>query len=153
MYRFIREYVANPADLVNPRTSRAGGVGRLYVGSMAAATDPLWLRSHDIRAVFTMNGEKIANIPGLKRYSYPVHDARHELAHLMSMMPEITENIHRHLMAGQNVLVHCHMGMQRAPTVIVHYIMRYHRMPRDAAIRWVRRVRPIAFANGYTFFY
>jgi protein-tyrosine phosphatase len=152
MLRFIRNNIANPADLVNPRSSRDGKFGRLYVGSMSAASNAQWLRDNRIRAIITMNGEKTATIPGLQKYSYPVLDARHETQLLISMMPEITENIHRHLAAGQNVLVHCHMGMQRAPTVVVHYIMRYSRMPQDAAIRWVRKVRPIAFANGYTFF-
>ena len=144
--------MANPADLVNPRTSRDGKSGRLYVGSMSAATDPLWLRKHGIDAIFTMNGAKLAPMAGIKLYSYPVLDARHERGHLMSMMPEITENIHRHLTRGENVLVHCHMGMQRAPTVIVHYITRYNNIPRHQAIRWVKGVRPLAFANGYTFF-
>lgn len=127
-----------------------GVPGRLYVGSVEA-TRPEILNKYGITVVVSLYPHVYPTPAYVQRYNYKIQDDKSQRARMAKIMPGILETIHGHLMRGENVLVHCHMGMQRAPTVAVHYLMATQGMSQDKAIEYVKSKRRIAFMNGKTF--
>jgi protein-tyrosine phosphatase len=54
-----------------------------------------------------------------------------------------TAFIHEHVQAGRKVLVHCQMGVSRAPTLVMAYLIEYQGMSLPEAYRLVSQNRPI----------
>jgi len=133
--------VSNPADQI-----LKGGhqLGSLWVGSVLA------IDQKDIGLIVSLY--PVAN-PPLRSVVYSVRDHIDDQDKLAQLLPDIMATIHQARLQGLNVLVHCHAGMQRAPTVITCYLQRYYypHLTISEIIKKVRRVRPIAFANGITF--
>lgn len=44
-----------------------------------------------------------------------------------------------------NILVHCQMGVQRSPTVLAAFLMKYHHLTAKQAIKLIRNYRWIAY--------
>lgn len=143
--------ITNPADVVlAPRA----GLGGLYVGSRLGL-DPMFLRKHHISVVISMEGLRVNGMHEDKTpkcFDFGLRDHVDDESKLAALLPKIMGTIHRYRTAGHNVLVHCHMGVQRAPTVCSLYLHHYgyaHSVTK--AINKVRRARPVAFGNGFTF--
>lgn len=49
--------------------------------------------------------------------------------------------------SGGRVLVHCHAGVSRAPTIVLAYIMTYARLPLRLAWEYLRDRRPVIRPN------
>lgn len=128
-----------------------GVPGKLYVGSVEA-TRPEILNKYGITVIVSLYDNVYPTPAYVQRYNYKIKDDRSQRSRMAKIMPGILRTIHTHLMRGENVLVHCHMGMQRAPTVVVHYLMATQGMSQDRAIAYVKSKRSIAFMNGMTFF-
>jgi protein tyrosine phosphatase len=138
--------IPNPADRVSG--SRRGTRGTLYVGSVAALTQR-FIKNKDIKVVVSMT--MVPPLKNVSHYRFVIPDRPSYNPQMQQMLPTIIALIDSHLNAGQNVLVHCHAGMQRAPTVVAHYLQKYEGHNVSSAMNLIRSVRPIAFINGQTF--
>ena len=83
----------------------------------------------------------------------PVHDHRSETSNLMKAVEDtqVLEKIHKARLKGQNVLVHCHAGIQRSCTIVAMYLMKYHKMTPEEVFRFLPTKRPVAFLPQPTF--
>jgi protein-tyrosine phosphatase len=63
----------------------------------------------------------------------------------------VLEKIHLSIIKKQNVLVHCHAGMQRSCAVVGMYLMKYYNMNLENVIKFIRSKRSIAFYPKPTF--
>ena len=52
---------------------------------------------------------------------------------------------------GNNILVHCHKGMQRSANIVAAYLMKYSRINYTAAMEYIRSKRPICFTPSNNF--
>lgn len=116
-------------------------MGSLWVGSMLA------LNQEDIGLVVSL-----CPVPNAAT-AFVIRDHIDDQDRLIRLLPRIMATIHQARLQGLNVLVHCQAGMQRAPTVVTCYLKQYYYpdLPISEIMEKVRRVRPIAFANGITF--
>ena len=64
---------------------------------------------------------------------------------------KILEQIHKHLINIENVLIHCHMGMQRSCAVVACYLIKYHNLEINEAIEFIKSKRSIAFFGNVNF--
>lgn len=53
----------------------------------------------------------------------------------------VTNYIHKALEKNENVLVHCFAGISRSPTIIIAYLIKYHKMILEQAFNFVRNAR------------
>jgi protein-tyrosine phosphatase len=134
--------ISNPADQILTGGHR---LGSLWVGSILA------VNQKDIGLVVSLC--PVENPLPSRMVVYSVRDHIDDQDKLVWLLPHIMDTIHQARLRGLNVLVHCHAGMQRAPTVVTCYLKQYYysHLPISKIIKKVRRVRPIAFANGITF--
>ena len=59
--------------------------------------------------------------------------------------------IHTSIQRNQTVFVHCFAGRQRSACVVCAYLMLYHRMPKDAAMLYMKSKRRVAFFPSANF--
>ena len=64
---------------------------------------------------------------------------------------KILEQIHKHLINIENVLIHCHMGMQRSCAVVACYLIKYHNLEINEAIEFIKSKRSIAIFGNVNF--
>jgi len=60
---------------------------------------------------------------------------------------ETAEYIHEILSKGERVLVHCFAGKSRSTTIMISYLIKYHKMTVDQALKTIREKRSVAQPN------
>ena len=68
----------------------------------------------------------------------------HDLHHQQLELPRAVNTSQELLQAGHQVYVHCTLGINRAPTVVLAYLTVIEGMSVENAIRQIRKVRPYA---------
>ena len=74
----------------------------------------------------------------------PVAWGYDEGADVLTTLESIVDTMEMAMDAGQKVVVHCSMGMERSILATVWYLVRNKRMSLDNAYSFVRSIRPIA---------
>ena len=80
--------------------------------------------------------------PTTRIYRFEFEDNRH--IHLQEWIDNILPIIHQETGRG---LLHCREGRSRSPSILLAYLMRYHRMTYDDALTLVRSKRPVVRPN------
>jgi len=60
---------------------------------------------------------------------------------------ETGEYIHEILSKGEKVLIHCFAGKSRSTTIMISYLIKYHKMSVDEALKLIREKRSVAQPN------
>jgi protein-tyrosine phosphatase len=115
----------------------------IYVGSLAALAQPDSVQQMGIEAVLRLDRTNRAAghwSEGFAVLDLPIADGESlEPASLQAG----TAFIHQQVQAGRKVLVHCQMGVSRAPTLVMAYLIEYQDMSLPEAYRLVSQNRPI----------
>lgn len=83
--------------------------------------------------------------PGLRCKRLPASDSCHQ--NLKQFFQEAFAFMDEAHANGSRVLVHCHAGISRSPTITVAYLMRHLRLPLVDAYRYLKAKRPIISPN------
>jgi protein-tyrosine phosphatase len=77
----------------------------------------------------------------------PVEDDPFDSIKLFNLIKDTNtlEVIHQNLSNNKKVLVHCQQGVQRSPTVVACYLLKYHNYTKQEAIDFIKLKRTIAF--------
>jgi protein-tyrosine phosphatase len=68
---------------------------------------------------------------------------------MLSLLDRGVTYIHRQLVRGDRVLVHCYAGKQRSPAVITAYIIKYCEWPVDKALAVVGKLWNNVYPDHY----
>ncbi len=122
-------------------------LSHLYIGSIDA------LKSASLFRYIVNCTRHIESISTIETTRIAIHDDPDESATLLKEVQstDVLEKIHKARMKGQNVLVHCHAGMQRSCAVVALYLIKYHDMTPEQIFRFLPQKRPIAFLPHPTF--
>lgn len=124
---------------------------QIYLSGYRAAALPREIQVRNITHIVKMFADDESYVGGYHRHegvSYfvaaakdlPDYDIRNDL---VGAVKHLREGI----LAGGNVLVHCHMGISRSVSVVVLYLMVYHGLSADDALAYIRTGRPVANPN------
>jgi hypothetical protein len=118
---------------------------QLFISGIEALENPDKARGAGIHAVLRLDrGSERAALQWPSHYKLldiPIHDGTLIPSEILRQGSAF---IHRHIKAGDKVLVHCMMGMSRSVTVVLAYLVEYAGMSLADAYALVVKVRPIA---------
>lgn len=122
-------------------------------------TDQLWLGGaplypRDYRFLLEAGIDAVVNIRAERHDDYALYE-RHGIDYLQLKVldilvppPEILDEgvafIHKHVEAGDTVLVHCAKGRGRSNTLLAAYLMRYRGMTFAEANKLIKSKRPLS---------
>eukprot|EP01017_Pseudomicrothorax_dubius_P042430 TRINITY_DN6924_c0_g1_i4.p1 TRINITY_DN6924_c0_g1~~TRINITY_DN6924_c0_g1_i4.p1 ORF type:complete len:203 (-),score=16.70 TRINITY_DN6924_c0_g1_i4:197-805(-) len=121
----------------------SSGMGAIYLGNLDAASDPLLLKKHKIRAVLTVAGGTGLSY---RRDIVPNHEVIPaddiETYDLTQWFEFAVTFIEEQRQQGNNVLVHCFAGISRSATIIIAYLMSKYKWSYESTAKFVRDRRP-----------
>lgn len=138
---WVQQYHSSRHDRVLIYADRIPGIPRLAVGSQDAADlleCPQWTH------ILTLRGPRFSRRtthPGIVYRRIRIEDD--EDANIAQYFETYANWIHTILSSHpkNQCLVHCHAGINRSPTIIVYYLVRYHGHTVDTALHLIRQVR------------
>jgi len=120
----------------------------LYLGDIFAAENMSVLKSLKISSIVncTEDDSKFEDEAGFQYYHVNIHDLPGE--DIASHFDEALGFIDQAQKSGRKVLVHCHAGVSRSPTLVLAYLMRSFRWPLDDAMNYLYQRRPSICPNS-----
>jgi len=120
----------------------------LYLGSYADAKNQNLLISLGITHIVTVGVELRPIFPTSFKYFYiPAFDSPEYKLNVY--FDEAADFIHKAIeKANGKVLVHCHWGISRSTTIVLAYLIKYHKMTPFEAKVFVKKRRSIIGPNG-----
>jgi protein-tyrosine phosphatase len=125
----------------------------VWIGRWEVAHDPVWIKEHNIQAVFNCTKDVPFHDDIPNQYRIPVHDNLQpiEIANMERWAPEIAYKIWREYKAGHAMLIHCHAGIQRSTTATAFFLMAMTGKPLIQVMQFIQKRRPIAFTPSPNF--
>jgi protein-tyrosine phosphatase len=131
-------------------------IDNVYLGNVCAAHDEEWLVAKRISAVINMAVEwvdKDITYMGIEYLPFAMEDVSsldHESTdrHIERATQELISLAKRKEQTGENVLVHCNMGISRSASVVIRYLQQIHKMTYKEAFLYTRRKRPVVRPNS-----
>lgn len=134
----------------------------LWIGDKDDAYDINFIQDNNIDIVINCTSE----IPYPKWYKdgdnikylrYPFRDNPNQNGYndnhqMFEELNNITDYIHEHLLQLKSILVHCHLGKQRSPTVIAGYLMRFGKMDLNNAMQCLEQKKNDVFKPSPNFY-
>ena len=119
----------------------------LYMSGYKAAKNPQTLQASGIGHVVNLTAHKCPNLnPDLVSYSsFKFSD--HANFNLVDKLDRVMEIIRNKVQMQENVLVHCQMGISRAPSVVIAYLIKFQGMDYNSALSLVQQKNPDAYPN------
>ena len=126
---------------------------RLWLGNKHAASDVDFLRKHKISVVFNCTKDYPFARDVLRKYRVPVDDNLEpvEIANMERWAPEIVYKVVAEHKRGNNILIHCHAGMQRSAAVMAMTLIAMTKKPAEDVMTHIRNIRPVAFFPSANF--
>jgi len=125
--------------------------GFLYLGSGISAQNQRLLIDYGITAILNVTAEKygVQNaFPDKFEYlRIPVED--NSTDKIIDYFEQASEFIEKIKIQNGKILVHCVAGMSRSPSVVLAYLMKFHKMTLKDAWLHVRNARKMARPNVY----
>ena len=122
-------------------------IPNLYISSYKSASNKSLLESENIKIILNLTAHKCENLhPSLiKYYSYSIADNSHfnldaNILEALNLIKEATDK-------NIKVLVHCQMGISRAPTIVIAFLIKYKFMSFEDALNLVKNKSPSADPN------
>lgn len=125
----------------------------LWLGNKHAASDSEFLTSHNIRVVFNCTKDYPFLPQVLRKYRVPVHDNLEptEIANMTRWSSEIVYKVVAERRSGENILIHCHAGMQRSAAVMAMTLIVLTGQSVEKVMEYIRSKRPVAFFPSANF--
>lgn len=129
----------------------------LWLGNQASSSNIKFIEHNNITVI--INASK--HIPnsfdgrGIQYYNINVNDPQtpypkndEDIRIMKQKLPGISNIIDYHLKKGDNVLVHCHAGIQRSATIVAYYLIHHKKIDFNHSVGYVVKMRPVAFYGG-----
>jgi dual specificity phosphatase 12 len=125
----------------------------LWLGNRKAAADTEFLTKNNITCVFNCTKDIPFHSVVRRQYRVPVDDNLQaiEIYNMERWAPEIVYKLTAEYKAGNQILVHCHAGMQRSAAVVAMMMIAVFRKSADDVMTYIRERRQIAFFPAANF--
>ena len=123
----------------------------VWIGNFRAAQSKVFFDKEKITAVInsTVNVPNYFNFDQNVEYlRIPVHDTEklRDWYRFYQYFPICTEFIYKNaVIENKNVFIHCNMALQRAPTIVAAYLIKFYEIPPEKAINHILKYKPDCF--------
>lgn len=117
----------------------------LYLGNHYASTALDWLTTHGIKAIVNVGAGKNKFEPSIIYHKIKIKDSTE--VSIYPYLEEAVDFIQSNLKFG-HVLVHCRGGFSRSPTVVISYLIKYHKMTYQESYDLVKSKRSCIQPNS-----
>lgn len=112
----------------------------MYLGNRMGAIDKDLLLKLNIKAIVTIG----CSPPTHENITYlKIGLLDRDNSNILPYMNQIVEFIHSYIIKGNNVFIHCQAGMNRSPSFVVGYLIKYHNKTFQEAYDIVKAERSI----------
>jgi protein-tyrosine phosphatase len=132
----------------------------IWLGNINDANNISFLVSKNIKCMINVTKKK--KHPELKDYDYEkiriplneieINNSSKDNVDMFDYLPDVTEFIKKKNNNFKSVLIFCTDGGQRAPSVLVGYIMRYGKVTSELAIKYMVSKSIDIFKDGVYFY-
>lgn len=128
-------------------------IPQLWIGDKLISQKQSFFNDRDINVVINCTREIKFLDNNNKQYRLDIDDDLSDdaIKKMYSKIYDIIDYIHNEIEKGNNVLVHCHKGIQRSANIVAAYLMKYGRINYTAAMKYIRDKRPICFLPSNNF--
>lgn len=118
-------------------------IPNLFLGESLAVLNECDLKISRIAAIVNCTTSPKAQFPTVQYFDVKVLDSGDSttLAFLSESLRPAADFISQQISDGKNVLVHCHRGLSRSPTIICAYLIIYHHMTFAEALNVLKAKR------------
>lgn len=119
----------------------------IWLGNKRASENAKWLKEEGITVVFNATKDIPFSTTIKKQYRIPVDDnlQPEEIRNMTLWSQEAVYKVMQEHNQGNNLLIHCHAGMQRSAAIMAMYLIATRGYSAQQAIIYVQGIRPIAF--------
>lgn len=117
----------------------------LYVGTYENAINEVELRAKNITHILSLIGHR-SHLGFVKHEHFPMCD--HGKTELKRVLVNVSEFIKQGQKDGNNLLVHCHRGQNRSPSLILAHLMMNQKKTLWRLHRELKNLRPIVHINA-----
>lgn len=116
----------------------------LWIGGADSAHSVDFINENNITVIINITPD-IDNIhTDIKYHQFPVHDDDTCALDLFPVFEKVAKMIHKYLLDGENILVHCKRGHHRSASVIGAYLLQYQNFTFTQLVNHINSVRPCA---------
>ncbi len=113
----------------------------LYLGSQACARNKNLLKEYAINYILTVSESiRFEEDAPYQQFHFPLSDLGE--SSLGSVIDKCSEVINSAKTRNERILIHCHMGQNRSPSVVTGYLMKHCGMNLSEAFHKVKSARP-----------
>ena len=123
---------------------------QLFMSGYPSAKDQYLIKKNAISHIINLTSQHCDNVYlGKIQYTnFKLSD--NSSFNLLGEIDKIINKIDKKIQKGENVLVHCKMGVSRAPSIIIAYLIIKRGMSYNASFEWVLKINPKIAPNlGY----
>lgn len=126
---------------------------RLWLGNRRAAEDDVWLRDNNITTVFNCTKQLPFSPVAKNIFRLPVDDNLQpdEINNMRLWGTEAVYKVVKQYKNGENILIHCHAGMQRSAALMAMVLIVLLNKSTNESMKMIKSRRRVAFMNGANF--
>ena len=142
-------YIFYLVDLVFGRNHIDNALSHIYIGNIYSALNEDILKENNIKVIINCTTDiPFTDFKQIKyKYRFKIDDdlSRKHKDNMRHNIDKYVEHLRRHVLNGENVLVHCRAGVQRSASVVVGYLMKYEHMYLTEAVDYLQDIRDCIF--------
>ncbi len=125
----------------------------IYLGNFPNLYNTPWFYKKNIKVVIDLiqysdsrNINPMSLNPHIQYHHFPLKDTPSE--NLFKYYPKINKVIEEATKRGENIYIHCVVGMSRSPSIVIAYLMHKYRRTLSEVNKFVKEKRSIVRPNS-----
>ena len=129
-------------------------LNNIYLSNYKESINDNYLDYNNIKVIINCSKDLPFNKNNYIKYRLSINDdlSKKSNIDLYKNLNNITEIIHLYTKKNYNILIHCYAGIQRSPSIIAAYLIRYYNFSMYEAINYIKQKKNKTFYPKINFY-